>query len=120
MIVTREEMLQIEQGSGQSVDALMKQAGTACAARIRELTSSEDSILILCGKGNNGGDGFVIAKDLTDRQVRVFLTDGDPVSAAAMNAFQQLNQDLFVSADDFAAVLAECTVIIDAVYGFGF
>ena len=120
MIVTREEMLLIEQGSGQSVDALMKQAGTACAARIRELTSSEDSILILCGKGNNGGDGFVIAKDLTDRQVRVFLTDGDPVSAAAMNAFQQLNQDLFVSADDFAAVLAECTVIIDAVYGFGF
>ena len=42
------------------------------------------------------------------------------MTAAAMNAFQQLNQDLFVSADDFAAVLAECTVIIDAVYGFGF
>ena len=47
MIVVKEEMLRIEQQSRQTVDALMAQAGTACAGRIRELTSPEDSILIV-------------------------------------------------------------------------
>ena len=120
MIVTKEEMLRIEQQSGQSVEILMEQAGTACAGRIRELTSPEDIILILCGKGNNGGDGFVIARALTDRRVMVFLAEGAPVSAAALNAFQQLDEEMLVAADDFPAALAQCTVIVDAVYGFGF
>ena len=120
MIVVKEEMLRIEQQSGQSVGILMEQAGTACAGRIRELTSPEDIILILCGKGNNGGDGFVIAHALTDRRVMVFLAEGAPVSAAALNAFQQLDEGMLVAADDFPAALAQCTVIVDAVYGFGF
>ena len=120
MIVVKEEMLRIEQQSGQTVDALMARAGTACAGRIRELTSPEDIILIVCGKGNNGGDGFVIARSLTDRKVMVFLAEGAPVSAAAANAFHQLVEGILISPDDFSAALEQCTVIVDAVYGFGF
>ncbi|MBQ1321476.1 MAG: NAD(P)H-hydrate epimerase, partial [Solobacterium sp.] len=120
MIVVKEEMLRIEQQSGQSVDALMARAGTACAGRIRELTSPEDSILVICGKGNNGGDGFVIARALTDRMVRVFLAEGEPISTAALNAFRQLDEGMLAAAEELPDVLAQCTVIVDAVYGFGF
>ena len=63
----------------------------------------EDIILILSGKGNNGGDGFVIAHTLTDRTVRVFLADGRPDTEAAVNACSQVDQDMFVTAEEFPA-----------------
>lgn len=50
---------------------LMENAGLALAEEVEEYLSEnpDDFVLILCGKGNNGGDGMVAARHLTNRQV---------------------------------------------------
>ncbi|MFT3967361.1 MAG: NAD(P)H-hydrate dehydratase [Sphingobium sp.] len=49
---------------------LMKRAGEACAGAIWRIGHKRPA-LVLCGPGNNGGDGFVIARALRDRGVAV-------------------------------------------------
>src|SRR5688572_7345244 len=52
---------------------LMDQAGAAVARVVRERYATPRRIAVLCGKGNNGGDGFAAARHLRDRQPEVFL-----------------------------------------------
>ncbi len=49
-----------------SID-LMERAAMGCTKRIMKLVNIEDELLIFCGKGNNGGDGFAIARLLLER-----------------------------------------------------
>ena len=51
----------------------MENAGAAVARVVRERYPAPRRIAVLCGKGNNGGDGFVAARHLRDRQPEVFL-----------------------------------------------
>lgn len=86
---------------------------------------------IVCGKGNNGGDGFVIARHLANRgcDVQVDLY-GDPATLpadAAVNYAVILKMGLPVIAlsDESALVLAanrwrRCDIVIDALLGTGF
>jgi NAD(P)H-hydrate epimerase len=62
---------------------LMEQAGTAVAAAARALLNSVDRpssglVLVLCGGGNNGGDGFVAARHLAARGIRTFVVLASP------------------------------------------
>ncbi len=67
---------------------LMENAGAAVAARALLLAPS-GAVAVVCGKGNNGGDGFVAARHLLchGRRVRVYLAaePGDVKGEAAMN-----------------------------------
>ncbi|HLJ22561.1 MAG TPA: NAD(P)H-hydrate dehydratase [Candidatus Acidoferrales bacterium] len=111
---------------------LMENAGTAIAefmlAKFPGLPSRR--ILVLCGKGNNGGDGLVVARKLKDSDCTavVFLfanpgsVEGD--AAANLKRWQQGLGELYVvtSEPEWAsarAALDEADVIVDALLGTG-
>jgi hydroxyethylthiazole kinase-like uncharacterized protein yjeF len=98
---------------------LMDRAGEAVAARAAEMAGSGGRVLVLCGPGNNGGDGFVAARLLAGQgfQVRVALLGertrlkGDAAAAAARWP------GAVVSADD--SDLSDFDLVIDALFGAG-
>ena len=80
---TKLEIRQIEDraiAGGLSAQRLMENAGTAAAHAIRRAVGTPQDTAILCGKGNNGGDGFVIARKLSENgyPVTVILPEGEP------------------------------------------
>jgi len=72
MVAREEQAFQ----SGITAAALMEAAGEAMAGRISAIYPHSRSFLVLVGKGNNGGDGLVVARHLANegRRVRVVLT----------------------------------------------
>ncbi len=65
--------------SGITAAALMNAAGEAMASRIAAIYPNARDFLVLVGKGNNGGDGLVVARHLaaSGKTVRVILTHDD-------------------------------------------
>lgn len=82
---------------------------------------TEHRITVICGKGNNGGDGFAIARQLLTRfapeQLTVHLALGKPTGGDA-----QANHDMFLaSGGTFATDIDPAsTIVIDALLGTGF
>ena len=89
-IVTASEMKEIERKAGElgmSGERLMENAGAAAAAFLKKAIDPEDKNCILfCGRGNNGGDGFVVARKLSEQgaNVTVVLADGEPKTPDAI------------------------------------
>ncbi len=99
---------------------LMRNAGRAVAEAARDLVEQDEAnILVVAGRGNNGGDGFVAAADLRDWgfRVRVMLLcdpatlKGDAAQAAALWAGPILPCD--------PAQLGQPDLIVDALFGAG-
>lgn len=85
-------------------------------------------VTIFCGRGNNGGDGFVSARRLSEAgaNVAVVLTDGDPKTPEAAEMLQRIGvMDIAVVGygDDpeyLTERLASTDLLVDAIYGTGF
>ncbi len=108
---------------------LMENAGTAVAEYLLAQYSQARRIVVFCGKGNNGGDGFVAARLLHQQGKKVqviLLTDpaelrGDaasmfhklPVQAVAVHSAEELKMDRVRSA-------LAADIYVDAVLGTGF
>jgi hydroxyethylthiazole kinase-like uncharacterized protein yjeF len=98
-IVTSAEMREIDRVTSERFGVpsltLMENAGTAVAEFALESHPSAKSFGVICGKGNNGGDGFVAARKLHDagRDVRVLLL-GDPqeLKGDAAENFKRLTE----------------------------
>ena len=88
-ILTVAQMREAEQAlidAGTSVDALMQTAGRGAADWVWRI-ASQRSVTVLCGPGNNGGDGYVIAQALRERGGTVQVVAAcDPRTDAARNA----------------------------------
>ena len=101
---------------------LMERAGAAMA-RIALERYSPGRALIVCGGGNNGGDGFVIARELhrSGVDVAVLATkseyEGDP--ATNLEALRNLDVRL-ISPEDLDAELEVADLLVDALLGTGF
>jgi len=108
---------------------LMENAGTGVANFILQRYCDAERITIVCGKGNNGGDGFVIARKLhrAGRVVEVVLLAGaSELKDDALAMFERLPfRPVFVQSSAALAAessrsLANCDVIVDAILGTGF
>ncbi|MBS0282888.1 MAG: NAD(P)H-hydrate epimerase, partial [Proteobacteria bacterium] len=100
--------------AGVSVETLMERAGAAVAEQVRRLAGDRE-VLILCGPGNNGGDGYVVARVLAaaGHPVRVAAT-GEPRSEAVIAARRRGNGAVETLADARRA-----PVLVDALFGTG-
>lgn len=125
-ILTVEQMYAADQaavGMGVPSLALMEAAGTAVAnaveRRARMLKLRRRSVGILCGPGNNGGDGFVAARLLAERGWRVrlgLLGDRDRLGGdAAVNAARWRGDCRPLAPD----VLDGVDIVVDALFGAG-
>ncbi len=121
MIINTEQMRTLEDASGLSTDELMHEAGMSFANALRRYIPAGSVLLFLCGKGNNGGDGYVSAAALSDEYTcRVYAAEGMPKTDAAGKAYGALDRKLLITEDELPKALKECDAVIDAVYGFGF
>jgi len=99
---------------GVSVSELMARAGCAAADLAWDRFGPLET-LVLCGPGNNGGDGYVIARRLADRGVRVRVAaSGDAKTAAAAEARAAWGGPVEALAD-----AAPAPLLIDALFGTG-
>jgi ADP-dependent NAD(P)H-hydrate dehydratase / NAD(P)H-hydrate epimerase len=101
---------------------LMKRAGEAALRQLRSRYPLAHRIVIACGGGNNGGDGFVLARfaQAAGLAVRV-LSVGDPeaLKGEARQAYEDFRAT-GAGAQPFApALLAEGEVVVDALLGTG-
>ena len=97
---------------------LMEAAGAAIVGQIRQRWSPRP-VAVLCGPGNNGGDGFVVA--------RLLRSAGWPVSLALLGQPENLKGDAAVNLGRWAGdvlaleggVVDGCHLLVDALFGAG-
>ncbi|UCG91461.1 MAG: NAD(P)H-hydrate epimerase, partial [candidate division WOR-3 bacterium] len=134
-VVTNAEMKKIDAWSMKTLGipggVLMENAGRGCVNVLEEYFDVDGlKVLIICGKGNNGGDGFVIGRHLQNRGslVKIILAG----KATELKGDARLNYNLAEKAEiDMYETVALSTikkiydafhpaVVIDALFGTGF
>ena len=129
--VTTVQMKELERradAAGLSYLQMMENAGAAAARELLARVPGLKTAAVLCGKGNNGGDGFVAARYLhrAGLDVLAVLVEGEPATpnaAANREGAQGLGVrlrtlDSLTLRDE--VFLARADALVDAVYGTGF
>jgi NAD(P)H-hydrate epimerase len=136
--LTRDEVRELDRRAindfGLPGAVLMENAGRGCAELLMQLNPERKPTVILCGPGNNGGDGFVIARHLDNRGWTasvIFIADRVPTHGEAAVNFQVLqkcglaphstdgqNPDLLVELLETLCAPSRAW-IVDALFGTG-
>ena len=102
-------------------DLLMERAGRAAAALVRERYPLAQRIAIICGTGNNGGDGYVVARVLAESRREVFVYAPDQAlptageAATACRAWEAAGGQMSI----FSGDLPDVDLVVDALFGIG-
>ena len=100
--------------SGASVETLMERAGESLAEAIFQYVGSRP-VLVACGPGNNGGDGYVAARHLRKRGIAVRVAAlADPASEACKWAHKQWGGWI-----EKLAEAAPSELLVDCLFGTG-
>ncbi len=130
-ILRAEEMADVDRHAIEQLGipgaVLMEQAGRAVADICLELLPEPDHarVIVVCGRGNNGGDGFVVARRLAETvaDVRVvLLAETDQVRGDALlnlQIWQRLGHPIEKWDGDSANRFADADLIVDAMLGTG-
>ncbi len=104
---------------------LMENAAISCIKHMGD-DLSEKKVAVFCGKGNNGGDGFAIARHLLNMGVEtaVFLVCGSEFSGDALTNYEILSKmgaDISEIFDDdcLKYKIMSCDIAVDAIFGTG-
>ena len=101
---------------------LMERAGAAAMARLRERFPRTRRLAVVCGPGNNGGDGYVLARLARDAGLHVEAFS--PVDAAALKgdartAWEHWRDSGGTTSRPGASAFNDYDVIVDALFGTG-
>ncbi|MFC2051230.1 NAD(P)H-hydrate dehydratase [Chloroflexota bacterium] len=130
-IVTADQMRRIDQecgGIGLPTNVLMENAGKVVAEEVRRILGAvgKQSIIILIGPGNNGGDGLVVARYLHDwgTEVNLYILGQRPAGDSNLELVRQrgitcvdITQDGNMNQLD--EWLLSASAVIDALFGTG-
>lgn len=126
LILTAQQMRAAEQdlfARGRSSFALMQAAGQAAAGYIAA-TWPDRPVVVLCGPGNNGGDGFIVAETLRLAGRQVKLLAMRPRAAyrndAAMAAEAWQGEVVPMEPAALAEAVRPEVLVVDALFGIGF
>lgn len=137
LLVTAEEMASMDRATIDNVGipgvVLMERAGIGATEFYKEIVPDilQRRVLIVTGSGNNGGDGFVIARQLWDKGCRkvkvVSLKDTNKLRGDALtncNIIKNMGIPLeeYTGENDLDAIISQldkCDVIVDAILGTG-
>ena len=112
--------------NGVSPEELMKKAAKAVFDDVFPRLKPSDAVSVLCGKGNNAGDGYALARMLMDKNVNVICLDvfaSPPTAEPAKTFFESYVSSGGALESDIKKqlkIIAVSDVIIDAVFGIGF
>ncbi|MBB6454184.1 NAD(P)H-hydrate epimerase [Salirhabdus euzebyi] len=130
-IVTAKEMYEVDshtvQSAGIDGKILMENAGRAVATNIEKRVANTCRILIFTGSGNNGGDGFVIARTLHLRGYHVevvSLVDEEKINGDAKFHYDILKKlsvpfHFYKSENQLRGILVHTEAIVDCMLGIG-
>lgn len=126
------ETREIEAAANRSImsyDQMMRNAGGAASAHLQRCRqiSAETKVIFLIGKGNNGGDGLVMARHLanaTGADIKLYLLAPRDPSDEHYEAVVAERLSITHASDDGArralrALIAGADVIVDALFGIG-
>ena len=106
---------------------LMENAAASIVSEMeKRISLAEKNCVILCGRGNNGGDGFAAACMLVTRCAMVqivCLAPEDTLSPDAAHYYAQASLygiEIIRDLDAALAAIAQADIVVDALYGFGF
>jgi|AntRauTorcE11897_2_1112592.scaffolds.fasta_scaffold06790_3 NAD(P)H-hydrate epimerase len=132
IVLEPEEMQKLDQkviNSGFSSLLLMESAGRQTAEIIKDNYNKENKVLILAGTGNNGGDGFVIARllDIWNYHVKIIVVgrkekiSGSPLKNIKICELRDIDINYF-NGDNFDVIRNEISnhdLIVDSLLGTG-
>lgn len=101
---------------------LMENAGRGTAEIILKKFPKAQTILIFCGKGNNGGDGFVIARYLYEKKKEVLLAllaEPSELKGDALKNWHALPPGVTVSLKFSPELFQKADLAVDAILGIG-
>lgn len=125
-VVTAAQMKAIEQAANESgllYIQMMENAGRAAWEQLARRFPNGGRLLVAAGKGNNGGDGFVMARVAAKAgwQVTVWLAEGTPQTPDAITnhaLLKELSVELLDKEQSPSP--SNWTAVVDALYGTGF
>lgn len=118
---------QAAEASGVPMESLMRTAGEALARHAAEMLKDKKPVVLLCGSGNNGGDGFICAAKLkaAGYPVTVLLLCGEAKTELAKRAYMKMPKavkrcNAEENMEEATRLLGAAALVVDAVFGFGF
>ena len=106
--------------SGRSAEALMEAAGRAAFRALRQRWPRAHVITVYCGKGNNGGDGYVLARIAKNAGLWVRMVSlGEPATPEALAAKHRALSAGLISENHSNELLNKTQIVVDALLGIG-
>ena len=126
-MITADRMAAVDENAaalGVPRKQLMESSGNAVARAVRRVADPDDSVALVCGRGNNGGDAFVAARFLDDHDPTVHLlgrpeTIATDIARENWAALERAEYDTRVVRDSRTLSLGDPDVVVDAMLGTG-